>query len=130
MIGELALIIIALAVVAFVVFLIPLIFEIKKTLERFNLFMDRTEGQLLPTMEELRGTLNNMKAITEDVESVTHNVREISTVLEDTTKTLYGVRDFLYNIQKETNATIAGLREGFKTGLMVFFKNLTTKGGG
>ncbi|NOY65261.1 MAG: DUF948 domain-containing protein [Nitrospirae bacterium] len=127
--GDIAIIIMALAVLVLVVFLIPLLFEIKRTLQRFNTFMDRTEAELLPTVEELRGTLHNMKAITEDVETVTENVKDITSLLEETVKALTGVRNVIYNLQKETNATIAGLREGVKTGFKVFVKSLTTKGG-
>ncbi len=127
--NDIAFIIIAIAAVLLVAFLIPALIELRKTLKRVQTFMDTTEKDISTTMVELRATLENLKSITEDVETVTNNVRGITSSLEETVHILEGVKRFLNTVQVETNATIAGLKEGIKTAAAVFVKNIVSKGG-
>lgn len=120
---EIAVIILAVAVLAASVFLISVLVELKKTTRRLNGFIDSLDRDLLPAVTELRYAL-------EDIRTTTKRARDLSEALHDVADNVRSVSDVVSGVRRETNATLAGLKAGLKTGLGVFLKNLIGAGPG
>jgi len=127
--NEIAGVIIALAAVVSAAFLIPVLVEFRKTMKRLDRFLDTTERELPPAIDELKQTLENLRNISGDIQSVTGGIREITDALTDTADNVRSVSSVISRVGTETNAAIAGLKSGVKTAIVVFFKNLLRKGG-
>lgn len=124
--NEIAILIIAVAVLISAGFLVSALIEFRKTTRRLNEFLDAAEKDLPPTINELRYTLENLKLITGNIRSVTDGVRELSETLTDTAKNIRSISKIVGTVGTETNATIAGIKAGIKTAFGVLVKNIVS----
>ncbi len=124
-------IILSIGVLVFMIYTVYFIVSIRSLVRMsatIDEFLGRTEGNVNATLIELRGTLENIRKITGDVGVVTDEVRQIShTVagLEKGIRDLYGFVRF--GLGPATEANLAGLKAGIKTGVVTLVKNLREK---
>ncbi len=111
------------------VLLIPVVLQLKKTIRGVDEFLKKTEDQLDPVLAELQDVLAELKTTTNNINTVTSNARELSQSVLDLSYKINSISTVISDLQKETNATVAGLKAGVKTAVGVFVKNLTRKGG-
>lgn len=110
-------------------FLILVLIELRRTSKRLNDFLEVTEKDFAPAVAEFKPTIENLKFITGDVRSVTDRVRGMSESLSSTSENIRSISRTISGMENEASATIAGLKAGLKTSLMVFIKNISRKGG-
>ncbi len=111
------------------ILLIPVVLQLKKTVKGIDEFLKNTENQLDPVLKELQEVLSELKTTTNNINTVTSNARELSQSVLDLSYKINNITSVITDLQRETNATVAGLKAGVKTAVGVFVKNLTKKGG-
>ncbi|HWR97902.1 MAG TPA: DUF948 domain-containing protein [Candidatus Methanoperedens sp.] len=121
--------VLAVAVAALTLFLIPVLLELRRTVRSLNAVLKITEESLAPTMRELRSTLVNLDRITSDINSVTDDVRLFSGSLRQVGKDLHELREVVGLLGGGLGAKLAGLRAGIGTGFKFLAHNLLKKGG-
>jgi uncharacterized protein YoxC len=123
------LVVLAVAVALATLFLVPLLFELRRTVRTLNAVLKITEESLAPTLRELRSTLANLDRITSDINSVTDDVRMFSGSLRQVGKDLHEMREVVGLLGGGIGAKVAGLRAGIGTGFKYLAHNLLKKGG-
>jgi len=123
------LVIIAGAVALGVLFLIPLLLELRRTVRTLTGVLQTTEEQLVPTLRELRSTLANLDRITADVSTVTDDVRVFSGSLRQVGKDVQELSGLLSALGGGFGARVHGLRAGINAGLGYLTKNMLKRGG-
>ena len=121
--------VLALAVVAGIAFIVPVLLELRRAVRTLNSVLKITEESLAPTLRELRSTLANLDRITSDVNSVTDDIRMFSGSLRQVGKDLHELRDVVGLLGGGLGAKVAGLRAGISTGFRYMAHNLLKKGG-
>ena len=121
--------VLAIAVIAGILFMIPVLLELRRTVRTLNSILKTTEESLAPTLRELRSTLANLDRITSDINSVTDDVRMFSGSLRQVGKDLHEMREVVGLLGGGIGAKVAGLRAGIGTGFRYLAHNLLKKGG-
>jgi uncharacterized protein YoxC len=121
--------VLAVAVAAGTLFLIPVLLELRRTVRTLNSVLKITEESLAPTLRELRSTLANLDRITNDINSVTDDVRTFSGSLRQVGKDLHELREVVGLLGGGVGAKVAGLRAGIGTGFRYLAHNLLKRGG-
>jgi len=93
-------------------------------------FITLSSGDLLSTLAQVRGTLENFRKISDNVTAVTGDVRTITSSVADLqqeVRTLYG---FIKGAAgAEARADLAGLKAGIRTGVSTLVKGLNEERG-
>ncbi len=113
------------AFVVYAVFQIMYIRSMKRASDRMAEFFQNIEANLSGTLSELRDTLENMKKITGNVREVTEDVRQIAGTaasVERNIRVMY--RSAKESLGTATEARIAGLKAGIRTGVVTLVRNL------
>ena len=121
--------VLAIAVIAGILFMIPVLLELRRTVRTLNSVLKITEESLSPTLTELRKTLENLDRITTDISTVTDNVRVFSGSIRQVGKDVRELSGLVNVLGGGVGTKIAGLRAGVGAGVAYLAKNLLRKGG-
>ena len=117
MIMDLAVLMIAIAVVILVAFILPVIIEIKKTTITLRDFMLHLDNELKPVLSDLQGTLNEAKSLLSEVSARTEEIKTLTTSLGETGHNLRVINNALgsaVGIITNTSVWAAGARAAIK----------------
>ena len=113
------------AFIVYAIFNVTYIMSMKRMSEKVERFLSDVEGNLNTTLVELKGTLENTRKFTADMSAVTADVREIADAVVSLQRS---VRELYQQIQEgvasTTEANLAGLKAGIKTGVMTLVRNI------
>jgi uncharacterized protein YoxC len=121
--------VLAIAVIAGILFMIPVLLELRRTVRTLNSILKITEESLSPTLTELRKTLENLDRITTDISTVTDDVRVFSGSIRQVGKDVRELTGLINVLGGGVGTKIAGLRAGVGAGFAYLAKNLLRKGG-
>lgn len=110
-------------------FLIPVLIELRRTVRTMNSVLKITEESLAPTLRELRATLENLDRITGDISTVTDDVRVFSGSIRQVGKDVRELSGLIGDLGGGLSVKMAGLRAGIGAGVSYFAKNLLRKRG-
>lgn len=127
--ADIFLIIVAVVLLVIAGLFIPVILEFRRTMLRFNRFINNTDESLSPALNELQKTLENVNSLAGDIKYVTAATKGVSESLQDTAANIKAISMTISGLRAETNATVAGLKAGLKAAFGVFIKNIIQKGG-
>jgi uncharacterized protein YoxC len=119
--------IIALCLLVQVLFLVPMVVELRRALILLSKYMD--DG-LKPALQELQETLKSLRGVSDDVGGITSDVREVSKSLAGMAHTVSAVNAMLGAVGSSASARAAGLRAGIGAAIGYLAKNLIRKGDG
>lgn len=117
------------AVVLGVLFLIPVLVELRRSVKALTSVLKITEESLAPTLRELRSTLENLDRITGDISTVTDDVRVFSGSIRQVGRDVQELSGLIGALGGGIGAKITGLRVGIGTGVAHLAKNFFKKGG-
>jgi uncharacterized protein YoxC len=126
---ELFLGIIAAVAVIFLVFLIPVILQIKKTVKSAEDFLDATGKSLTPLLAELRVSIERLNRISEDVEYSVSNVKHLAKAVGDIGSLIDELNNFIKKTGLSFTLKTAGIGAGIKAAVGVLMKGIIKKGG-
>ena len=129
MIVELFLGIIAAVAVMFLVFLIPVILQIKKMVKSAEDFLGATEKSLTPLLAELTVSIERLNRITEDVEYSVSNVKHLAKAVGDIGSLIDELNNFIKKTGLSFTLKTAGIGAGIKAAVGVLIKGIIKKGG-
>ncbi len=104
-------------------------FELVKTLKILNIFFERTENKILPAIEELQGTLKNVKEITGEVNGMTKDLRQVTTAVGQMGSEIEQLAHLIGSTVVKAKANIGGFKAGFSTAFGILKTNVFKKGG-
>jgi uncharacterized protein YoxC len=119
------LIIIAVAVAAVAVFLVPLLLELRRAVEALR---NTVERNLNPALEELQKNLRTMNSITGNVEQVTEDVRVFSQAVSDIGRSVGAVNAIISSAGSSAAVRLMSLRTGVAAAIGFVLTNLLRKG--
>jgi len=122
-------IVLAVAVTVGILFMIPVLLELRRAVHTLNSILKITEESLAPTLRELRATLENLDRITTDVGTVTDDVRVFSGSIRQVGKDVRELSGLINVLGGDVGAKISGLRAGVGAGVAYLAKNLLRKRG-
>jgi hypothetical protein len=119
------------AVITFVVyaaFNIIYLIDLRKTSIALRRFINRTDENLIPALDELRLTLQDLRKVTSDVSSLTERMRSAAGALVTVERTI----GHLYSYYREglgqsAQVNMAAIKAGIRVGVTNLFKNLKSK---
>jgi len=129
LIVELFLGIIAAVAVMFLVFLIPVILQIKKMVKSAEDFLGATEKSLTPLLAELTVSIERLNRITEDVEYSVSNVKHLAKAVGDIGSLIDELNNFIKKTGLSFTLKTAGIGAGIKAAVGVLIKGIIKKGG-
>jgi uncharacterized protein YoxC len=122
------------AVVVLTIFVIRLIWRVEDTLRVANAFLATTEQTMKETTVEVNQNLHNLKQITDNINNFTSDIGSFGSSLKNVgdevrqlAENVKGVSEVVYDLGKETSASVSGIRAGILTGIDVFLKGLFQK---
>lgn len=117
----------AVALAAVVFTLIPLIRQARKTMNRVDTLIQKTEGDLQSTASELRETVHNMNQISAGVQKNMDKVGETAEALEGFGKTLQKTSDIIQTTLHPSLLSFGALVVGLKTGSWYLLRKIFLK---
>jgi uncharacterized protein YoxC len=127
--SELWVVVLAGAILVGVLFLIPVLLELRRAVRSLTAILKITEESLTPTLRDLRSTLANLDRITADVSTVTDDVRVFTGSIRQVGKDIEELSGLVSVLGGGIGTKIAALRAGIVTGVVYLVKNLFHKGG-
>lgn len=118
----------ALAVLALVVVLIPVLLEFRKTVIRLRDFLETTEQNLDPALKELRETMADLRVLADATASKADDVKSIMSALGDTGKNVHELNDVIGSVFKAFNKP-ASYWTGAKAAGKFILDRMKKKGG-
>jgi hypothetical protein len=123
-----------LAVIAVITFVIYVAFNIiylidlRRTSVALRRFINRTDENLIPALDELRLTLHDLRKVTSDVSSLSERMRSAAGALVTVEKTI----EHLYSYYREglgqsAQVNMAAIKAGLRVGVASLFKNFKSK---
>lgn len=116
------------AVVAGILFLVPVLLELRRSVRTLNSVLKIAEESLSPTLRELRATLENLNRITGDISTVTDDVRVFSGSVRQVGKDLNEMRGLIAALGGGIGTKLTGLRAGVVASASYLATNLFKKG--
>ncbi len=122
---------IVLLLLAIVVFLVPMMIQLKNASQRFDEFMRDAQRDLLPMLRELREASERLNRASAKVEEGVGKAAGLAESLEEVGESIHGVNNFLRHDVGRYAGNLAGLWLGFRSASKVFIKQLAKerKGG-
>lgn len=121
--------VLAVAVTVGVLFMIPVLLELRRAVRTLNSILKITEESLPPALHELRATLVNLDRITTDISTVTDDVRVFSGSVRQVGKDVSELSGLINVLGGGVGAKIAGLRAGVGAGVGYLARNILRKRG-
>jgi uncharacterized protein YoxC len=122
--------VLAAAIAAGILFLIPVLLELRRAVRTLNSVLKIAEDSLAPTLRELRSTLENLDRISSDISTVTDDVRVFSGSIRQVGRDVQELSGLINALGGGIGTKIAGLRAGIGTGVGYLARNLFKKKGG
>jgi uncharacterized protein YoxC len=119
--------IITLACVILVVVLIYVLLELRQATRKLEHFISTTESSLMPTLDELPGTIKSIRHIAENIATVTDDVKTLTGSVREVGENIRLTSGYIENIASSSSAQVSGLRAGIRAGFNVLVNNLLTK---
>jgi len=94
---NIAAVVVAAAVVVLVIFLVPLIRELKATAISLREIASRVENDILPTVKELHEVLNEVSVITEGAAEGMESVKSLMSAVGETGRSLHTIGSVVSN---------------------------------
>jgi uncharacterized protein YoxC len=120
---------IAVALVAALFALIPLIRQARETLRQLDSLIQKTEGDLHRTVSELRETAQNVNQISAGVQKNMDKVGDTAEALAGFGKTLRNTSDIIQNTLHPSLLSFGALVVGLKTGSWYLLRKIFLKKG-
>lgn len=127
--SEIWVIVLAGSVLLGVLFLVPVLLELRRTVRSLGAILKITEESLAPTLRDLRATLANLDRITADVSVVTDDVRVFSGSIRQVGKDIEELSGLVSVVGGGIGTKIVALRAGLVTGVVYLVRNLFHRGG-
>jgi predicted PurR-regulated permease PerM len=108
------------------IFLIPLLIQIKNTVQKADEFLGLTQRELLPLMRDLREMSEHLKKISRETEQDMVRMRPLFESLEEVGGLLHRGTEFL---QGDVVGKSVGTWMGIKAASRVFLNQLKKRGG-
>ena len=119
------LIIIAVVLGAVAAFLIPLLLELRRTVEALRCTIERN---LNPALDELQKNLRTLNSVTGNVEQVTEDVKLLSRAIGDIGRSLSAVNTIVTSTGASALISAMSLRTGVAAALGFVLTNLLRRG--
>lgn len=120
---------ILLLLVILLVFLLPMIWQMKKTGQEAELLLKELRRELIPTMRDLRKTTERIDLISEKVEKGTLKAESMLDSLGETLDAAQRLSNFLREDMARFAETITCFVWGVRAAGKVFLKGVQEKGG-
>ncbi|MGE5894326.1 MAG: DUF948 domain-containing protein [bacterium] len=108
-------------------FIIFFIIDLRRTSTAVRELVRNTEEDLIPALNELKLTLQSIRAVTDDINTVTAEARDFADTIAHVTHSIKQVSGAIDTVSVNATATIAGLRAGLKEGVTALFTNLISR---
>jgi len=114
-----------------VIFLVPMMIQLRNASQRFDEFLRDTERDLLPMLRELREASERINRASAKVEEGVGKAANLAESLEEVGESIHSVNSFLRHDVGRYAGNFAGLWLGFRSASKVFIKQLAKerKGG-
>ena len=122
------LIILTVAVAVGIGFLVPVLFELRRSAKRLTSVLTIAEQSLNPLLRDLNATVQNLDHVTSDIGAVTDDVRVFSGSIRRVGRSVEELSGLVSVASFGFGARLAALKVGIGTGLTYLARNLFTKG--
>lgn len=122
------LIILTVAVAVGIGFLVPVLFELRRSARRLTSVLTIAEQSLAPLLRDLNATVHELDRVTSDVGAVTDDVRVFSGSIRRVGKSVEELSDLVSVASFGFGARLAALQVGIGAGLTSLARNLFRKG--
>ncbi len=117
--------VIAACLLIMVVFLIPVLIELRKTIACFRKTMDE---DLKPTLDELQAALKGLRTIADEVEGITSDVRVFSKSIGEVGHMVGSLNGIVEDIGSSMTLRAFSLKAGIGAAMEYLARNLIRKG--
>lgn len=121
---------IAVLILLIVIFLIPMMLQLKKTARDLDSFLVESQKELVPMLRELRVASERINRLTDRAEKELEKSEPLFTSLAETGHMLHDVNEFLHRDIGRYVGNAAGLWLGMRAASKIFLKQLKQQKGG
>jgi len=125
--------VIAVAAVLFVIFAIPAVLQLKKTLASADSFLVSMEGSLKTLVEdEVKPMVRSINSTMAEVEGVAKGARQGVEAINDTLEAFRGVGNMVRSVKEAVSGSVSGLaayKVGLMAGVLNFIQSLFSRKG-
>jgi len=108
-----------------VVYLIPLLLELKKTVISLR---NTTENNLNPALDELQLTLKSLRSISDNVSDITGDVKGVADSIAQVGAKIFAVNRIIDTLGSTVSVKALSVKAGVTAALTYLFSNLLKKG--
>jgi uncharacterized protein YoxC len=119
-IGTIAGVAAALAFIILVIFIIPILLEFRKTVERVNDFIASTEREVMPTLNKLQTTV-------EEINDELAKVNETTASVQQVTKRVDNIANLVHEVVSNPLIKVASYSAGMSGAVRTFLGNRPKK---
>jgi uncharacterized protein YoxC len=123
------LIILTVAVAVGIGFLVPVLFELRRSAKRLTSVLTIAEQSLDPLLRDLNATVQKLDRVTSDIGAVTDDVRVFSGSIRRVGRRVEEVSGLVSGASFGVGAGLSALQVGIGAGLTYLARNLFRKGG-
>lgn len=127
MLYEILAVVVSIAFVVLIIYLIPMVNQVKRTARTVEKFLESRDEDLRPLLSELKETISQTNKISSGAKEGIDKIVSFLEAVEDIGKTIKSVNSAIRD--SSLLISLAALIVGIRKGLRVFFKGLL-KGGG
>ena len=121
---------IAVLILLIVIFLIPMMLQLKKTARDLDSFLVESQKELVPMLHELRQASEKINKLSDKAEEGIVKSEALFTSLAETGHLIHDVNDFLHRDFGRYVGNAAGMWLGMRAASKVFLKQLRQQKGG
>jgi ABC-type transporter Mla subunit MlaD len=103
--------------------------ELRKTTKHITATMAEFQTALLPILEELKGTLANIREVTGNINEMAGDIRHVTEAVGRAGEELEEVVGLVDDVKLKAKANIGGLKAGFRAAFEILTNNFARKGG-
>ena len=108
--------------------LLIVLFEFRRTIQKLNEFLAKTEQTIPPMIEDMAVAARNLKDMTEDMDWAVRDVRQVTSAVKGLAGQVQDAADFVGQTVLKARASIEGVKAGFSAAFGLLGKNLLKKG--
>jgi uncharacterized protein YoxC len=120
---------IAILLLVVVIFLVPMMIQVRNTALRFDEFVREVQRDLLPTLRELREASEHLNRAASKVEEGVGKAAFLADSLEEVGESIHSANSFLRHGVGRYTGNLAGLWLGMRSASKVFLKQLVKEKG-
>jgi uncharacterized protein YoxC len=121
--------IITLVCVVLAAFLVPLLFQLKRTARDVDALIDDLRRELVPTLREIRETAQHLNRAAAELETGAEKTAPLFDSIGEVGESIRSVNSFFHKDLSRYAGNAAGLWLGIRAASKVFLKGLQEKGG-